>query len=108
MKVFENSNIVNWDDYPDYVCALVMQTTKDIKTTKGFICPKGEELIWLADKAPKISGEDVEINNANMNCLGGLGPGNGCYSGVFPADLRELHFKPKPVVKTESKKECYA
>lgn len=108
MITIENSNIVNWNDYPEYICALVMQTTKDLKTAEGLLCPKGEELIWLLDKAPKISGEDVEISYANMNCLGGLSPGNGYFSGTFPTVLKELHFKPKPVIKIESKQECYA
>lgn len=108
MIIIENSNIVNWDDYPEYICALVMQTTKDLNTENGFSCPAGEEVTWLCDKSPRIVGDDVFLENAKIDCLGGLG-----FRGInlnidFPAELKEIHFKPKQVIKIESEQEFYA
>ena len=98
MKIIENSNIVNWDDYPEYICALVMQTTKDLNMESGLICPKGEEITWLSDKAPIANGEDFELSCASLNCLGGIGFKSNSLNIEFPADLKEIHFKPKPTL----------
>lgn len=38
MKIIENSSIVDLDKYPEYICAIVMTKSVDIKTTKGFLC----------------------------------------------------------------------
>ena len=110
MKIIENSNIVNWDDYPEYICALVMQTTKDINMESGLICPKGEEITWLSDKAPIANGEDFELSCASLNCLGGIGFKSNSLNIEFPADLKEIHFKPKPIlkIKQNSHKTCEA
>lgn len=108
MITIENSSIVNWDNYPEYVCAVVMQTTEDMLTTTGHIMPKGEEITWLLDIPPEINGDDVTLNG-RCNCMGGFGPGNGHHSGIsLPMEVVEIHFKPKPVIKIESKQECYA
>lgn len=105
MKIIENSNIVNWDEYPDYICALVMYTTEDIKTKLGLTLPKGKKIIWLLDKAPKIVGEKVVVEHTNICCLG-IGPPDGKFSGDFPVDIKEIHFKPKPTTKYISHTEC--
>lgn len=73
MIIIENSNIVNWSEYPDYICAIVLQTNEEIQTSNGLTMPKGEEIIWLLDKSPKFDGEDVVFCNININCLGGIG-----------------------------------
>jgi hypothetical protein len=105
MIVVENSNIVDWDKYPEFICALVMQTTEDLKTIDGFVCPKGEEITWLLDKSPRIVGDDIFIENAKLNCLGGLGF-NGLLSSIdLPADLKEIHYKPKPKMDIKKYKE---
>ena len=96
MIIVENSNIVEWDNYPEYICALVMQTTEDVRLDSGLVCPKGEEITWLCDKAPRICGDDIYIENARLNCLGGLGFSGKLNVIDFPADLKELHYKPKP------------
>ena len=108
MKIIENSNIVNWDDYPEYICALVMQTTSDLRMENGLICPKGEEIIWLSDKAPIENKGDFELPDAYVNCLGGIGFKSKSLNIEFPADLKELHFKPKPIIqiKQSNHKAC--
>ena len=108
MIIVENSSIVNWDDYPEYVCAIVIQTTKDLNAENGFSSPAGEEITWLCDKSPKIVGDDIFLENANLNCLGGLGFRGLIPNIDFPAELKEIHFKPKPVIKIEGKQEYYA
>lgn len=108
MIIIENSNIVNWDDYPEYICAVVMQTTKDLLTTRGLVMPAGEEMTWLFDKAPKICGDDVHFIRPKINCLGGFYPIGMDDCDDLPLDFKEIHFKPKPVVKIEEKQECYA
>lgn len=106
MKIIENSNIVNWNIYPEYVCAIVMLSNRDVETIEGFIMPAGEEIIWLLDKAPKIVGDEVEITSTNINCLGGVylsGDGSADF-----LDTKELHFKPKPIIqiKQSNHKAC--
>lgn len=105
MLIIENSNIVNWDDHPVFICAVVFQTNKDMKTTNGFTMPAGEEITWLLDKAPKFENSSWIFENIRINCLGGFGFSG---DGELDAELKELHFKPKPVIKIESKQECYA
>lgn len=106
MITIENSNIVDLDSYPEYICAIVMQTTEDLKMDSGIICPKGEEITWLLDKSPKVIGDDIEIVDAKINCLGGIGPSVG--DSNLPADIKEIHYKPKPVVKLKKQKEVFA
>lgn len=106
MIIIENSNIVDWDNYPEYICAIIMQTTEDLKMNSGLICPKGEEITWLLDKSPKVIGDDVEIANSKINCLGGIGPSNGAFD--FPADIKEIHYKPKPIVELKKQSEVFA
>lgn len=105
MITIENSNIVNWDNYPGFICAIVLQTNEDLQTTNGFTMPAGEEIIWLLDKAPRFENGDWIFKNMKINCLGGFGV-NG--DGELDADLKELHFKPKPVIKIKESQECYA
>lgn len=99
MKIIENSNIVDWDKYPEYICAIVMTTSVDIKTTKGLTVPAGEELTWLLDKSPSFKGEDVLLKDASINFLGGLGFENGYIANAeIDVDVREIHYKPKPKI----------
>lgn len=108
MIIVENSSIVNWDNHPEYVCAVVMQTTEDILTTTGHIMPAGEEITWLLDTPPEINGDAVTING-RCSCMGWFGLENGYHHGInLPMDVLEIHFKPKPVIKIEEKQECYA
>ena len=95
MKIIENSNIVNWDDYPEYICALVMQTTVDLQTRLGVIMPKGEEIITLLDKAPRPDGDILRISHTKMHTLTGCGLPS---KGRVPCEIHELHFKPKPTL----------
>lgn len=108
MLIIENSNIVNWNEYPEYVCAIVMQTTEDVKTTAGTTCPKGEEVTWLLDRSPENKDGILTISG-KCNCLGGLGPGNGYFKNpYFPAEIVEIHHKPKKIIKLNKAQESYA
>ena len=106
MIIIENSNIVDWGYYPEYICAIVIQTTRDLETNSGLICPKGEEITWLLDKSPKITGDDIEISGTKINCLGGIHPIGDDFN--FPADIKEIHYKPKPAIELKKKREVFA
>ena len=102
MKIIENSKIVNWDIYPEFICAVVMVSNRDVVCNNGLTMPSGEEVTWLLDKSPSI-GDDFIIKNAKINCLGGIGVfGDG---SIDFFDVKELHFKPKPIVRINQFKE---
>lgn len=107
MKIIENSNIVNWDNYPEYVCAIVGFTTNDLEVNTGHISPAGEELIWLLDKPPLFLDGEISIKRTKIKCLAGFhitGKNLDCL------DFKELHFKPKPIIqiKQSNHKACEA
>lgn len=105
IKVIENSNIVDWDKYPEFICALVMQTKSDLVVDGGYIMPKGEEITWLCDKAPKFKNGEFELSDAKVNCLGGVGFRGNHF--CLDADLKEIHYKPKPKIDIKKYKEEY-
>lgn len=106
MITIENSNIVNWDNYPGFICAIVSQTNTNLSMRNDLVMPEKEEVIWLLDKAPEIISDNIVIDNTKVYVICGPKVNAGqCYDCF---DALELHFKPKPIIKIESKQECYA
>ncbi|MCK4089804.1 hypothetical protein HCY66_06855 [Acinetobacter radioresistens] len=105
MKIIENSDIVNWGNYPEYICACVVQTTEDLGTKNGFICPSGEEIIWLSTKIPQKVGNEFKFEGAELHVLCGIGFNNGDLNSTFPMEIKELHLKPSKFI-NNGEKEC--
>lgn len=82
MITIENSNLINWSEYPEYICAVVLCNNVDVNTNDGLIMPKGTEFIWLLSKIPTQTGEsELTIRDAKLLCLDGFGLWNGLNSG---------------------------
>lgn len=92
IEIIENSDIVNWNEYPEYICAIVLETNTEFETDSGGVIQSGHKFMHLLDKSPSINGDEVTIKNANVNCLGGIGFLNGSYD----VTVKEIHYKPKP------------
>ncbi|EHU2604724.1 hypothetical protein AZH07_RS02345 [Acinetobacter baumannii] len=92
MIIIEDSDIVNWSEYPEYICAVVGITLKDLHDSRTFkLIPKGSNFTWLLDKSPSIINGIVNITDTNINGLGSV------YSEVAGAcKILEIHFKPRP------------
>lgn len=96
MTTVENSNLINWADYPEYVCALVLCNNKDIDTSDGLVMPQGTEFVWLISKIPtQTNTSELTICDAKVKCIDGFGVGNGLINGIFKFLVPlELHIKP--------------
>lgn len=112
MITIENSNLINWSEYPEYVCAVVLCNNVDVNTSDGLVMPKGTEFIWLLSKIPTQTGaSELTICNAKLLCLDGFGLWNGLNSGFCEfLDPLELHIKPclKSKATSLNYKECEA
>ena len=107
MNVVENSKVIDWNLYdPKYKFLLVMETTREVKTTHGNMPPS--EFSWLLGRDPRHDG-GIVIEGC-VSCMGGLGFGNGHISINGNIDYihpLELHIKPanefkKDAVNTKS------
>lgn len=114
MNIIENSNIVNWSIYPDFICAVVGKLNSDClgkhqKTGEDLIIPVGTEFIFLVDKMPKVESEtDCSFHYCKVHFMEGIRvPGDGEYDWF---DVVEIHIKPRPVteLKEANKRECEA
>lgn len=108
MRVFENSKIIDWGLWDSkYKFLLVMETTREVKTTHGNM-PQSE-FSWLLERDPRRDGNIVI--DGHVSCMGGFGFGNGHISINEEVDYiqpLELHIKPAIQVKNEIKKEEFA
>lgn len=104
MKIIEDSNIVYWAEYPEYICAVVGKTLIDLHNARTLeLMPAGSDFIWLLDKAPSIKNGKLSITDTNINGMGTI------YSEEKGScEVLEVHFKPrpKPTLKSSKEKEC--
>lgn len=106
MQIIEDSNIVNWAEYPKYICAMVVKSIEDIVMVSGLTMPLGTEFVWLLDTLPRITRSSIDIIGTHYFCLDGIGVAEG--SSHSNIEAIELHLKPKSSVELvkEKQEEC--
>lgn len=93
MEIIENSNIIKWDDYPEFLtCLLIIQNTEDAVSSTGLVMPKNTEFSVLLDKIPFFKDGELQILDTRMYWLDSVYLVSGHhYENMKPL---ELHIKP--------------
>lgn len=101
MEIIKDSRVIDWELWdPKYKFLLVMETTREVKTTHGSMPPS--EFSWLLDRDPRRDGGGIVIEGYT-NAMGGFGFGNGYISINGQIDYiraLELHIKPVAALET--------